>query len=113
MLVERRAQRMLHGLYVFHLIEEETEPGPVGELLLEQGLRCAFQGELGRARHVFTHRVWEMSILHYRLNAPPAESALEALDARMVTADELEALPLPTAMKTAREKATVLLRKAR
>lgn len=108
-LAVRRNQRMLGGMYVFVLIDEETKPERVQTLLEEQGLACAFAGDLGSARHVFTHRIWEMRLMHFRLARLPDQGTLDQLDARMVSAEALAALPLPTAMKAAREKALQLL----
>jgi adenine-specific DNA glycosylase len=108
-LVLPRQERMLKGLYVFWLTEEETEPERVKELLREDGLHCTFRIHLGEAKHVFTHRVWHMQLLHYTLDAPPDEAWLTAHGARLVSAEQLEALPLPTAVKAARAKAMQLL----
>lgn len=108
-LVTRRKERLLHGLYVFALLEEETEPERVRQLLLEQGLDCSFASALGSARHAFTHRVWDMRLLHYRLDKSPDAETLDALGARMADAAALAALPLPAAMRAAREAALSLL----
>ena len=102
--VTRREQRMLNGLYVFRLIEEETAPDRVRVrvLLSEDGFDCRFQAHMGTAKHVFTHRVWNMHILHYELlNAPE--------NAQLVTLEQMEQLPFPTAVKAAVEAARKLL----
>jgi A/G-specific adenine glycosylase len=109
-LVLPRQERMLKGLYVFWLTEEETAPERVEELLREDGLCCTFHAHLGEAKHVFTHRVWNMQLLHYALVAEPDEAWMAAHRARLVDAAELESLPLPTAIKAARTKAMELLR---
>lgn len=108
-LVLPRQERMLKGLYVFWLTEEETAPDRVGQLLCEDGLGCTFRAHLGEAKHVFTHRVWHMQLLHYALKTPPEAAWLAAHNARLVTAAELAALPLPTALKAARAAAMKLL----
>ncbi len=104
-LVARRTQRLLQGLYVFLLLEEERRPESVQELLAEKGLSCAFQAHLGTARHVFTHRIWEMEILHFKLQAMPDPATLQCLDANLVPRHDLARLPFPTAMKAAKEAA--------
>ncbi len=109
-LVMPRQEQMLKGLYVFWLTEEETEPGRVLELLKEDGLDCRFAGELGEARHVFTHRIWKMKLLHFTLQSPPEEAWLNQRQAQLATAGELSRLPLPTALKVARSKAMELCR---
>ena len=98
----RREERMLNGLYVFQLIEEETQPERVRELLLEKGFSARFIDDLGQAKHVFTHRVWNMRILHSELDAVPA-------GAQMVDLQEFEKLPFPTAVKIAVKEAKKLL----
>ncbi len=108
-LVLPRQERMLKGLYVFWLTEEETAPDRVAQLLSEDGLNCTFTAYLGDARHVFTHRIWNMQLLHFTLPAPPSAAWMEAHQAQLVTADELARLPLPTAVKVARKKAMELL----
>ncbi len=108
-LVLPRQERMLKGLYVFWLTEEETAPERVLELLREDGLRCTFRAHLGEAKHVFTHRVWNMQLLHCPLDAMPGEGWLAERKAKLVDAAELAALPLPTAVKAARKAAMELL----
>ncbi len=108
-LVLPRKERMLKGLYVFWLTEEETELSRVQALLEEEGLSCTFAGYLGEAKHVFTHRVWQMQLLHFTLDAAPDASWLRKHQALLVTAEELAQLPLPTAIKAARSKAMELL----
>ena len=100
--VTRREERMLNGLYVFQLMEEETQPQRVEELLAEIGFRCRFAADLGEAKHVFTHRVWNMRILHFILDTPPACG-------QMADLNELEQLPFPTAVKAAVKEARKLL----
>ncbi len=106
--VTRRTQRLLQGLYVFALVEGETDRERVRQSLAESGLACSLGIPLGTARHVFTHRIWEMRLLHCPLAKKPEEEILAALQARLVTREELLALPLPTAMKAAKEAALEL-----
>lgn len=108
-LVMRRKQRMLHGLYVFDLIEDESTSEGALDTLRNQGLHAQYLGELGTARHVFTHRIWEMVLFHFQLKDAPSPDALTALDGRMVNREELYALPFPTAMKAAYQQAISLL----
>lgn len=108
-LVTRRGGRMLGGLYVFWLLEDETQPERAGALMREVGLPCRFAGSLGQARHVFTHRVWEMQLWHFVLDEDPSPVVLDSCGGRMVTREELCALPLPTAMRAAAQAAEKLL----
>ena len=69
------------------------------------GVRAACGEALGTARHVFTHRVWQMTIF-------PCQAADNACrEGRFVSLSEMNALPLPTAMKAAREWALQILDK--
>ncbi|MEG1472451.1 MAG: hypothetical protein RSD76_08425, partial [Clostridia bacterium] len=87
-LVMKRSLRMLNGLFVFNLLEDETSPARAQEQLREQGFDCNFAKDLGTA---------------------PAQSTFTALQAHMANADELNALPMPTAVKAAREQALQLI----
>lgn len=107
--VRKRQERLLNGLSVFMLLEEETEPSRLLELLEEAGFSCRLKRRLGEARHVFTHRIWEMEIFHFVLTAEPEPALLERLEGRMVDAEELSALAMPTALRVAREKAAELI----
>ena len=102
--VTRREERMLRGLYVFQLIEDENRPSVAEEILRENGFVCRFAENLGEAKHVFTHRVWNMKILHFELESIP-ESA------QMVNGEELSLLPFPAAMRSAVQAAKQLLEK--
>lgn len=106
-----RKERMLSGLSVFWLIEEETRPETVREMLCESGFNARFVQEMGEAKHVFTHRVWNMKLLHFALDKPVDELLLQKHQARMVTLDELLALPFPSAMSAAVDKAKELIAK--
>lgn len=108
-LIIKRTQRMLRGLYVFYLAEEETDPEAVAGLMAEHGLSCAFQAKLGTARHVFTHRIWEMELLHYTLGEPPSQAVLDALNGKLATGEELAGAAMPAAMKAARGAAKGIL----
>ncbi len=108
-LVMRRKERMLSGLYVFYLLEEETRPKQAETLLAEQGLCASFVQTLGETKHVFTHRVWNMKLLHYELRQRPDARLLEKLDARLLTLEEMASLPFPSAMSAAVKAAEALL----
>ena len=108
-LVFKRRERMLQGLYVFGLIEEMSEPSELQAYWAEHGLQTRFAAALGNAKHVFTHRVWNMKILHFELKQKPSVSLLNDHDALLADREQLKALPLPTAMKAAKEAALKLL----
>ena len=101
--MNQRKETLLKNLWVYHLTEN-CESRPEAEKAIRNlGLRASFQMELGKARHVFTHRVWNMTLYHYE-----AES-MDCKEGRFVTLNEMNALPIPTAMKAAKEQAMRLL----
>lgn len=98
-LVSKRKEALLGGLFVFPDALDLSEPGALCEYMEEScGVRCAYDEKLGEAKHVFTHIIWEMEI-----HALEAENMPEIPDGMWVTKEELEALPLPTAVKAARK----------
>lgn len=104
-----RNERLLKGLYVFWLNEDITDEKQIREQLEAEGLSAVFVSSVGQAKHVFTHRIWRMKLLHYRLTQAPNEEWLASRQSLMATADKLRALPLPTAMKAAKAAALALL----
>lgn len=100
----QRKETLLKNLWVYLLMENAGKPADVEKAFKGLCIRAAFRGTLGNARHVFTHRVWNMTLYHFT-----AESA-GCREGRFVTLDEMRALPLPTAMRAAKEWAEKLLR---
>ena len=99
----QRKEALLKNLWVYLLAENAEKPTEVEKVLKSLGIRAVYQGALGKARHVFTHRVWNMTLYHYA-----AETA-DCREGRFVSLEEMRALPLPTAMRAAREQAENLL----
>ena len=99
-LVKRREEALLGGLYVFPDALEESNPQKLCEFVENLGIRCAYDAKLGEAKHVFTHIIWEMEI-----HALEAENMPDIPGGMWVTRAELEELPLPTAVKAARKHA--------
>lgn len=99
-LVKRREGALLGGLYVFPDVLGASDPAALCVEMEALGIRCAYDGKLGEAKHVFTHIIWEMEI-----HALEAENMPEIPGGMWVTGDELAALPLPTAVKAARKLA--------
>ena len=99
-LVVRRRERMLGGLYVFPDVVGENDPAALCAHMEALGVPVAYDELLGPARHVFTHVIWEMEI-----HALAAEACADVEGGRWVTREELAALPLPTAVQRARQLA--------
>jgi len=111
-LVFRRTERLLHGLYVMLLLEGETDPERAGDILAEDGLSAQLIQCLGKATHVFTHRIWHMTLLHFTLKNRPTDTWLTAHGAQLADTAQLSALPIPTAMNAAKAAALKILAKA-
>ena len=103
-LVQLRQEKLLGGLYVFVLLEGGTSPAAMEKHLKSLGIKAAYTGGKGSARHIFTHRVWNMRLMHFI-----AESEKPVKDCRWVTLPVLSGLPFPTAMKAALKEAGMLL----
>ena len=86
-----RRETLLKGMYVFLL----SEDGPA-RAMSRLGLSAPAITESGRARHVFTHLIWQMRIYMARVPDVP-----EKLRDRFYTLEQMRSLPLPTAMRAA------------
>ncbi len=95
-----RKEKLLGGLFVFPDVLEENDPAVFCKALEERGIKAAYDRRLGHARHIFTHIIWEMEI-----HALEAEACVPVEDGRWVDKKELAALPMPTAVKSARQHA--------
>ena len=97
-LMRQRTEAMLHGLWVFPMIEGTLPlrqlPDTVKRLTK---LRVMQVQEVGTARHVFTHQIWQMQI--FTMMAPEAAEAPAGY--RFVPVAEMDTLTIPTAMKAA------------
>lgn len=102
LLLFRRREKLLHGLYVFHLTEGDASEAL--DALKALGLSVRYQKALGEARHVFTHLIWQMQGILVEADSMP-----DIPDALWVTAEDIAALPLPTAMKAAKRWAAEVL----
>ncbi len=98
--VTRRSEALLNGLYVFYLLEHRDNPADVLKHLKSRGIRPENLSEIGRARHIFTHRIWHMTI--YLADVPDDAMPCEGLWA---SAADMDALPFPTAMRAAKDLA--------
>ncbi len=97
-LITQRKEKLLGGLFVFPDVLEENDPAALCAALEAKGVRTAYDERIGHARHVFTHLIWEMEV-----HALIADEMTPIPDGQWVTREELENLPLPTAVKAARQ----------
>jgi len=97
-LIQKRAEKLLNGLFVFPDVLEENDPAMLCAALESRGIHAAYDEYLGHAKHVFTHIIWEMDV-----HALIADEMADVENGQWVTREELAALPLPTAVKAARQ----------
>ena len=100
--MQERREALLRGLWVYCLAEGGKQ-NDAEKALASLGIQAKYRQTLGPARHVFTHRVWNMTVYHFE-----AES-LNCKEGRFVSLPEMLSLPMPTAMRIAREHALRLL----
>ncbi len=106
-LVIKRKEKLLGGLYVFPNMLHECEtsdPAALCAYLQRMGVHAAYDAPLGSARHVFTHLVWEMDV-----HAFLSEDCAPVQEGRWVSREELSALAMPTAVARARTLADRML----
>lgn len=102
----KRDAALLKGLWVFLLTEGDSTPEGMARKLEALGMQANRIIPLGEARHVFTHRIWNMKLYRVDLPAMHGRTAGQWADAQTLTG-----LPLPTAMKAARRAAMDILLK--
>lgn len=104
-LMQKRTEGLLSDMWVFPMLEGQSMTAEETEAYIKEKLHldCRIVREEGEARHVFTHRIWEMRLFS-------ADVSRKNVDAcRWADADEMEELPIPTAMKAAKKRARELL----
>lgn len=102
-LMMKRREALLKDLWVFPLLEDAGNKSQVEKVLRQMGVRAQVQEKLGEARHVFTHRVWLMTLYHC------AAERAESREGEWLTLRQMEERPLPTAMRAAKAEAKKLL----
>lgn len=100
----KRDAALLKGLWTFLLCEGDSTPEGMARKLEALGMQANRIIPLGEARHVFTHRIWNMQLYRVDLSAVPQRMIGQWADAQTLTG-----LPLPTAMKAARRAAMDIL----
>ncbi len=98
--VTRREKGLLRGLYLFPVSPRGGEAAPPAE---EGQTGCSV---LAAARHVFTHRIWEMTVCHTPYDRERA--AVRGQKVIWIDPDELDALAFPGAMRVPLKEAVRL-----
>ena len=98
-LMQRRKEKMLSGLWVFPLLEGENS----AEIIVSALSPVALETEpklLAEGVHVFTHQVWHMRVWHAA--AKDCDTVPAAYrTAKWLTAEEVRKAPKPSAMRLA------------
>lgn len=104
-LVRCRTESLLRGLWTFPMLDCDPSDACTA---LSSGFHISATpaGELTQARHVFTHLVWEMSVLP--LKAPSGQPA--PADFLWLSVRDLESLAFPAAMNVPLRTALAMLR---
>ena len=89
-LVRRRTERLLQGMWEYLLAEGKQEPARV---LADWGMECASVEPLGSTVHIFTHLEWHMTGYRCRTNASDAPEGYA-----FVPLPVLNELALPSAL---------------
>lgn len=93
-----RKEKLLQGLWCFPGFDGKTEPEDIRSELQRMGVKASFLAFAGHARHVFTHRIWEMPLLIFSWQEGEGPQ-----EGKWVTLKEMEELPRPAAMKGAED----------
>ena len=97
-LMRQRTESLLHGLWCFPMMEVSFSDDDLSHQVQNKlHLFCAETEFAGSARHVFTHRIWQMRI--YTMSAEASASAPAGYC--FISPDQFSSLPVPVAMNAA------------
>ena len=97
---QRPAEGLLAGLYEPFCIMGERNADEVAEILAAAGLSVLHVGDLGTAKHIFTHLEWHLTGFEVILDEKSAETGIKTLDNGLFFAPRYEideSFALPTA----------------
>ena len=91
-LMRKRSERLLNGLWEFYSVEGKLDDGDVTRHLLANGFDCPNPVYIGNARHVFTHLIWRMEGFHCAVGGetPPPGYVF-------IRKDAVQSVPVPAA----------------
>ncbi len=101
-LMRCRTEKLLHGLWEFCVQDGAMDESAVREYLASIGLVADGISQLGAARHVFTHVIWNMTGHLCRVAA-----AVEPEEYRWIPRERLGEVAVPTALAFYRKQARV------
>lgn len=101
----KRREALLHGLWVFPLTEGSASPASARQLAATLGLEGKAIKKAGEARHVSTHKIWNITL--YILHTGEMTTTE---DGCWADKEALLALPLPSAVSTAKAVALAQLK---
>jgi len=96
LLLRRPSQGLLGGLWEIPSVAGAQPEALVAALHERTGLRAQTAGELGRIRHIFTHRALTLQVVRL---GPPSGRLRPGSDARWCSPAEIAQLPLSALMK--------------
>lgn len=103
-LMHKRTEALLKNMWVFPMAEDVHTCEQIQEAMVHAGWRIENVRRLCDARHVFTHRIWNMQVWHC-----PVKEMPDLRDSRWVDLKTMAELPIPTAVKAARQEAVRLM----
>lgn len=104
-LMLKRQETLLKNMWVYPLAQDAQGEQAVKEAVRNMGMVPLKAKKMGPARHVFSHRIWQMQIWH----CPVEKPAFHEKDSLWCTLSLMEKLPIPTAVKAARLHAQSIL----
>lgn len=106
-LMRQRTETLLEGMWVFPMAEGHGTAAALTKAMGKKlGMTLSYDKPLGDAKHVFTHQVWQMKLHLLRADAEEAPAGYA-----FVTAEEMDALAIPTAVAKAKKAAKEALRR--
>jgi len=94
-LMRKRTERLLHGLWEFYHIDKTLEENDVSAYIQELGYTCTQLTSLGETTHLFTHLKWNM--ISYTCQV---EESFTIADYTFIPIEEINDLAIPGAFRS-------------
>lgn len=102
--MQKRDKNLLKDMWIYPLVADD--PDEEEAFLKKCGLSDVQVTEAGEYKHVFTHKIWNIRVFAARLMKAP----LLQKEMNSFTLTEMEALPIPTAMRYAKRVCEEMLK---